>query len=140
MGNFERGLRKFGDFSGRDNTVHFRSYVVPVFVVSIILTAVIFGEDLSEYVMGSEQQGYYSDSSEIFWLVFRAAIFGFIVPLVLTASAFVRRMHDLGFRGLWLLIALVVGVSFAPIWVAIIVIFATKKGNEGSNKFGEPES
>lgn len=67
------------------------------------------------------------------WVILSAFAAGDFVPVV-TLS--VRRMHDLGFSGLWLLLAIPVLLLHPMIGLVILVSLFCLPGNNLVNKFG----
>lgn len=59
--------------------------------------------------------------------IFKYSVLLFITPLV---SLSVRRLHDVGFSGWWTIIA------FTGIGILVLMFWYFKKGDEGSNRFG----
>ena len=59
-----------------------------------------------------------------------------ILPTILllyTALLEVRRLHDLGFSGWWILLIMLL----SPLALVIIILFSIIRGTKGENKYGE---
>ncbi|MEN8374795.1 MAG: DUF805 domain-containing protein [Gemmatimonadota bacterium] len=107
-------LKRFGDFSGRSRRREYWWFILMVWVLAIVL----FFVDLT---LGTGSETGYGLFSGLFSL----AMF---VPLL---SVSVRRLHDTGRSGLWLLIL------FVPILGALaILVLALLDGQPGDNRFG----
>jgi uncharacterized membrane protein YhaH (DUF805 family) len=66
----------------------------------------------------------------------RVPLLASIYPLVVmipSLAVAVRRLHDLGKGGLWLLIGLIPLVG----WIWLLVLYASK-GQSGANQYGDP--
>ena len=109
------GYRRAFDFKGRSNRPEFW-----IFVAYFVLLWGLAG-NLDEAWLGSPPIGPIGQ----FWFALHA--------LPLTALG-VRRIHDVGNSGWWMLTILMGGLG-----LFLLAYFAAQKGSEGSNLFG-PES
>nr|WP_080994929.1 DUF805 domain-containing protein [Vibrio harveyi] len=62
--------------------------------------------------------------------VFIGTIYGLVV-LIPGIAVMVRRLHDIGRTGWWVLIGLI-----PLIGLIVLIVFAATDGNKGSNKYG----
>jgi uncharacterized membrane protein YhaH (DUF805 family) len=111
-------LRRFADFSGRARRAEywwFYLFVIIGFVVASVIDSLLgLGETVGPYGIVS--------------VLFGLAI---IIP---SLAAGVRRLHDTGRTGWWLLIALVPLVG-----AIVLLVFYVSAGTPGDNRFG-PDS
>jgi uncharacterized membrane protein YhaH (DUF805 family) len=126
-----RPLRRYANFRGRSRRIELWMFVLFLFVASIAAVGLdtllgTGGETVATTVTGP---GLWSHDvvSQGGWIT---ALFGFamLVPLI---AAMVRRLHDSGWRGWWLLAALVplLGGLF------LLVLFLTDS-QRGPNRYG----
>lgn len=106
-------MRRSFDFSGRANRREYWWFVGLVTLFSIVVGAIfeIISPDASTIVSG---------------------LFS-LVHLVPSLSVGARRLHDTGRSGWWQALGLVPLIGFLVLLVLMLL-----KGNEGSNRFGEP--
>lgn len=111
---FIKTVKKFS-FSGRARRKEY--WMFSLFVVLIALALIFFDTTL----------GIYSEEAEIGLLsgIFMLAI------VVQSLAVGVRRLHDSGLRGWWLLVSFIPYVG-AIIWLILMVM----DGQEGENRFG----
>lgn len=57
----------------------------------------------------------------------------FTLFLILTLSFHIRRLHDLGWSGWWVLLLLI-----SPVNLFLFLVFIFMKGQNGVNKYGSP--
>lgn len=107
-------LRKYATFSGRASRREFWRFIIPCVVIGAVLNFI----DLMSGTAKPGNFGLYS------------GIFALLVFLPTTAVC-VRRLHDTGRRGYWVLLGII------P-WVGSIITFVlyALPGNVGANKFG----
>lgn len=105
-------LRKYAVFSGRARRREFWMFALVSFVISIILSIVdnILGFDTDIGILGS--------------------IYGLAV-LIPSIAVAVRRLHDTGKSGWWLLIWLVPLIGFI-----VLIVFWAIEGERGPNQYG----
>ena len=103
MRNYFNVLRKYAVFSGRSGRKEFWMYVLINAIIAIVLVIV----------------------SQKLYLIYLLAV---LIPGI---ALWVRRLHDRGRRGWWLLIALVPFVG-----AIILFVWAAMKGTPGPNKYG----
>jgi len=115
-------LRKYADFSGRANRPEYWYWVLAMFLVQIVL-ALIEGAILAPmlgFVAFSPEAG------QPLRLLFSLAV---LMPSLAVA---VRRLHDTGRSGWWLLIQLI------PILGALVILWWLIQPSEpGENRFGD---
>ena len=114
---------KYITFSGRAQRSEFWWFMLFLTVGQIIAgaaDAVMFGDNI--VVSGGMEISY---NTGYFGNIFALATF---LP---TWAVQVRRLHDTGRSGWWLLFALV-----PLIGVIVLLIWMIRKGNEGTNKYG----
>lgn len=114
MGWYLQVLRKYATFDGRAHRTEFWTFVLVNIIVSVGLNIVnaIIGTD------GALGAGLLSS-------IYALAI------LIPTLAVGVRRLHDIGRSGWWLLIALIPIVGF----IILIVWYATE-GERAANEYG----
>ena len=127
-----RPMRRYADFRGRSRRIELWMFVLflfPAFLASVGLDTLLGtgGETVASTVSGP---GLWSSGVESRggWITLIFGL-GVLVPLV---AVMVRRLHDAGWSGLWLLAAVVplVGGLF------LLVLFLTDS-QRGPNRFGE---
>ena len=108
-------LRKFAQFTGRSRRREFWSFTLVNFGVSIVLS--MLGRIVGANFLGT-----------IIGLI--ATVYSLVV-LVPGIAVAVRRMHDTGRSGWWLLI------NFIPIvgWI-VYIFFAVQDSEPGENQYG----
>lgn len=114
MNSFIKVLRESFNFSGRSRRKEYWMFILITFIISILLT-------ITEMALGLEI------NEEIGILT---ALFSLIL-LIPSLSVTVRRLHDTGKSGWWILLSLI------PIIGGIIIlIFTLLDSQPGSNKYG----
>lgn len=108
-------LRKYAVFSGRARRMEYWYFVLFNFIIGVILGVI-------DYMMGT-----YSARAGLGLL---GGVYSLAV-LIPSLAVTVRRLHDIGRSGWWLLIGLVPIVG--PI---VLLIFAVQDGNPGDNRYG----
>lgn len=107
---YMEALSKYVEFSGRARRKEFWTFVLVNFVISLILS---FLDNVIGMGFG------------FIGMLFSLAI---IIP---TIAAGVRRLHDIGKEGLWILIGLVPLIG----WI-IMIYFYVQDSEPGSNQYG----
>jgi len=102
-------LKKYAVFTGRARRQEFWMYVLVNFIISFVL-------------------GMLSQVAD--FLVFLVSIYGLAVFIPSLAVA-IRRMHDIGRSGIWLLIAFVPCIG----WIWLIILYC-KEGDPAANAYG----
>lgn len=127
-----RPLRRYADFHGRSRRLELWLFVLFLFLAftaAVWLDTVLGtgGEAVTDTTSGP---GIWSGAvgGRGGWITLVPAV-AMLVPMV---AVMVRRLHDVGWRGLWLLAAIVplVGGLF------LLVLFLTD-GQHGDNRFGD---
>ena len=109
-------LRKYATFTGRARRKEYWNYVLFYFLI-------YFGLLLIDAVTGT-----FSMETEIGFLSGAFAL-GTLLPSIAVA---VRRLHDTGRSGLWLLLGII------PLLGAIVLLYFTvQEGDVGPNEYGE---
>ena len=103
-------LKKYAVFTGRARRAEFWYFVLFNIIVSIVLSII---------------SGIFRDKSNILGSIYSLAV---LIPSIAVG---VRRLHDIGKSGWWLLISLIPLIG----WIWIIVLTAME-GNPGDNKYG----
>lgn len=117
-------LKKSADFAGRAHRLEFWSFVV-FWIVAAVISALLFKIPAAPDMSWSGKALSFAPA-----LLFPAAL---LVPL---AAVAVRRLHDIGLSGWWLLTAATpVPVLDLLIVGAQVVCFA-RAGTEGDNRYG----
>lgn len=112
-------LRKYAVFSGRAGRPEFWWFFLFTFLVSIAAA-------LLDAVMGLDFDAEATGGSGVFQLLSTLALF---VP---SLAVNVRRLHDTGRSGWWLLILLVPCLG-----VIMMIVFCATAGESHGNKYGE---
>ena len=114
---------KYITFAGRAQRSEFWWFVLFIFIGNVVVGAfdsVIFGT--SSFMIGGMDFRYGAGSL--------GTIFGLITFLPLWAVE-VRRLHDIGKSGWWLLLYLIPIIGFI-----ILLVWLIRKGTEGDNQYG----
>ena len=109
-------FKNYTNFSGRSSRSAYWWWILASFLISIpveIMDAMILGDAY-----------YQSDFGPVSAIVT-------LLTLVPGISLSVRRLHDVGKSGWWILISLTV-IGIIPLFV-----WAVREGNDGANTFGE---
>ena len=108
-------FRRYAEFTGRTRRKEYWSFVLLLFVVSLVIGFI-------EGMLGlSGMVGTYGPLSWLFLLI----------VLIPSIAVGVRRFHDLGKSGWWILIGIV------PILGALVLIFFfVQEGEKGPNEYG----
>ena len=104
-------LQRFAQFVGRAGRAEYWWFVLANFIVVVILSAL-------------------SRASFIFAVLNLAYGIALIVPSIAVG---IRRLHDVGKSGWWLLISLVPLVG-----IIILIVFLATQGDPGANQYGPP--
>jgi len=125
-------MRKYFTFSGRSPRREFWMFVLINFIGAFILFFVdglLFGysTDLSS---GSGGFSAAASVNGVFGTIW--ALENFIPGIAVT----VRRLHDIGKSGWWILIAIIPIVNFIGMFV--LIYWCIKRGDEDTNDHGEP--
>jgi len=102
-------LKKYAEFSGRARRTEYWMFLLVSFIISLVIQFV-------EYILGSSG--------------ILGAVYGLAVLLPSLAVS-VRRLHDIGRSGWWLLIGLVPVVG-----VIVLIVFAVQDSQPGANAYG----
>jgi uncharacterized membrane protein YhaH (DUF805 family) len=103
-------LKKYTDFNGRARRKEYWSFALGNFLISLVFGGAGFGIGLgSEYL---------------------SSLFGLFI-LIPSIAVGVRRLHDTGRSGWWLLISFVPIVGFF-----VLLYFFLLEGDSGSNQYG----
>lgn len=105
------GWRRWSQLRGRSNRAHYWFWVLFCFVMSSVLGA------LDDAVMGAQSGAL-------------TLVFG-LVTLVPSVTVAVRRLHDRGRSGWWLLLWVVPVLG----WIILLIWFASR-GTPGPNRYG----
>jgi len=119
MNEFIIPYRRYVDFEGRSSRKEFWYFVLFYLIVSAVLT--ILDRTFFSSALGT-------DGSAIDPLT---SIFG-ILSLIPNISVSVRRLHDTGRSGWWILLWLIPLVGWIP-----LVIWYCQKGHPAPNAYGE---
>jgi uncharacterized membrane protein YhaH (DUF805 family) len=104
-------LQKYTQFVGRAGRAEFWWFVLASFIISTVLS-----------LLGRAWVGF--------------AVLGFIYSLAVLVPSIavgIRRLHDTGRTGWWILIGLVPLVGFI-----VLIVFFAAQGNPGPNQYGAP--
>jgi uncharacterized membrane protein YhaH (DUF805 family) len=111
---FIEALRKTFNFSGRSRRKEYWMFILVTFIISVILT-------ILEMALGLEFNENFGILTTLFSLIL----------LIPSLSVTVRRLHDTGKSGWWILISLI-----PLIGGIVILIFTLMDSEPGSNKYG----
>lgn len=103
---------KYADFKGRASRSEYWYFFLFNFLVGFTASLI------DSFVFGN---------SPILYLI---VILGLFIPGLAVG---VRRLHDIGKSGWWILIALIPIVG-----IIVLIVFYSKRGEEGANEYGEP--
>ncbi|WBQ02291.1 DUF805 domain-containing protein [Kribbella sp. CA-293567] len=109
-------IKKYAVFSGRARRKEFWMFVLFSTIISIIIGIV-------DRLLGLNYGA--NDSNGVLGTIYTLAI---LLPSIGVA---IRRMHDTGRSGWWVLINLVPCVGFI-----VFIVFAAQEGNAGDNQYG----
>lgn len=143
MKNIINVFKKYAVFSGRSSVAEFWSFMsvhlIIIFVlgsylykpfVSLIFNNDIFVDENLYYLNGLLKLAENYDKAENLYGFFLVYV---ILTLLPTLSVTVRRLHDVGKSGFWILISLI-PVPF--IGSLILLAFVLQNGQIGTNKYG----
>lgn len=121
-------LRRYATFAGRSRRKEFWLYgaaLIVAAVLAVFLDLMFMFSDIVVVRRGDTTSIHYVPHRPLFLLTLVAA------TLVPTLAVNVRRLHDIGRSGWWLLLALVPLVG----WI-VLFVFACLDGTVGANRFG----
>ena len=104
-------LERFAQFSGRAGRAEYWWFVLANFIITLVLSAL----------------------SRASWLFAVVSLGYSIAVLVPSIAVGIRRLHDTGRSGWWLLIILVPLVG-----IIVLVVFLATDGAPGPNRYGPP--
>ena len=107
-------LKKYAEFNGRSRRKEYWMFVLFNLIISIVLSSL-------ERMLGLSNEYGVGFLSTIYNL-------GILIPSIAVG---IRRLHDIGKSGWWLLISLIPVIG----WIWIIVLMATD-GHPNSNEYG----
>lgn len=151
----QHGFRNITNFAGRDSGRQFLTYYLTVFLSLLIISAFLFLEDVINAFRTVDSLNSYRQHSfggydpfrerreaadtEAAIAAMKFAFVGLLLPFLLTLSSMVRRLHDAGFSGKWLLAVLGVGgLLFFPALPVLIAGLAVLGADAETNRFGDP--
>lgn len=114
-------IHKFAEFQGRARRTEYWLFVLFCVLLFGVLGA-IFG-----VTMMNGQAGRGSVISQMAMLMWGIAWVALVIPMI---AVTVRRLHDAGFSGWWILLNLVPGGGLA------VFVFTVLPGTPGDNRFG----
>ncbi|MFK7973324.1 MAG: DUF805 domain-containing protein [Rickettsiaceae bacterium] len=114
-------IKNLFSFEGRANR---KEYIIGNLLTLLLLTLIFFSHIIF-IAIGSQYSAIGSLMLAMFSLIS-------CLCLIQILSLNVRRLHDLGFSGWWALIYL---TGFGLLIKILLICF---KGNDGSNKYGDP--
>lgn len=106
---------KYAQFEGRANRAEFWQYVLVYFVIGVVFSLLIS-------LFGSVNM-----LRMLFMIIYSIVMLALLVP---TLAVSVRRMHDIGKAGGWILVNLIPIIG--SIWYLILAI---KESEPGTNRF-----
>lgn len=131
-------LKKYCVFSGRASRKEFWMFVLINWIISIILSFV-------DKAIGTEIAINPQESTGILSSIYSLAVF---LP---SLSVSVRRLHDTGRSGWWVLLPLLgilamfvtnatIALGILIITVILLIVWYALPGTPGSNRYGEPSA
>ena len=115
---------RYAQFSGRAGRREFWLFQLVHFIISAVLWAI----DFMVFFGGSIDRVL----DEPFALFPISSIYGLLVLIPVLALG-VRRLHDIGRTGWWLLIGFVPIIGFV-----VLLVFAIRQSDDGDNAYGPP--
>ena len=122
-------VKKYAVFSGRSRRKEYWLFLLLYFIAMVVAALVddVVGVDLS-FSLWEPVLFFFFGMTTDGWGVFSWIVFlGLLIP---ETAVSVRRLHDINFRGWWLLIFVTV------IGALVLFIFACIRGTVGENRFG----
>ena len=129
MSGYLDAMRSYARFQGRTSHRSFRQAQL-VFMPLVILAFGVFG---LPFLRGESSAGGLGSRSIWPILFFILVVLPHAVPW---AALMVRRLHDMNYTGAWALLALVPFGFIVPFPLAGLVIWGTRQGTLGQNRFG----
>jgi len=118
-----KALIRFADFKGRSDRSEFLQFLLLALTLAMVVTCAWgAGWGLADGLRGLPPR---SPMSPLPFIGLFLA-----VP---TLSVVIRRLHDIGRSGWWLLLNLVPG------GIAVLIVFVLQDGNPEANRFGPPQ-
>jgi uncharacterized membrane protein YhaH (DUF805 family) len=105
-------LERYAQFSGRARRAEFWWYALANFIITFVLQLLV-------------------GVSGIFWLLYVIYVIGVLIPGIAVG---IRRLHDTGRSGWWLLIALIPFVG-----AIVLIVFLATDSTRGTNQYGTSE-
>ena len=126
-------IEKYCDFSSRARRSEFWWYILAYQIFSWIVSSLTFSlsnVNMMDYLNNPTAfaADYFSSPSGIISTVFSLAL------LLPTLGAWVRRLHDTGRSGLWLLLFLVPCVNF--VFLIVLIVWACQDSQPMTNEYG----
>jgi uncharacterized membrane protein YhaH (DUF805 family) len=116
MNWFVSGLKRYAVFRGRAGRPEYWYFTLIYFLVALVLGAL-------DFIAGTYNP---ESGTGLFSSIFA------IVLLIPVLAVTVRRLHDTGRSGWWLLIGLLPLIGFI-----VLLIFTLQRGTAGANAYGE---
>lgn len=116
------GYQNYVNFSGRSSRSAFWWWVLFQIIVGVAIAAVE-GGGASQMGDGMMEASYNAGPVGIIWS---------LANLLPGIAVSVRRMHDIGKSGWWVLISVIPLIG----WI-IYLVWACQKGTDGTNRFGD---
>jgi uncharacterized membrane protein YhaH (DUF805 family) len=114
-------LRNYAGFSGRARRTEYWVFtLVNAIILAVLSTLLVIGATNDQALAGRALASIAGFAMFVYWL-------GLVVPGL---AVQVRRLHDVGMSGWWLLLGLV------PIGGLVLVVIAGLPGVRGPNQFG----
>ncbi|GAB3257353.1 DUF805 domain-containing protein [Kineosporia babensis] len=111
--------RKYAKFSGRARRSEYWWFCLASILINAVATIVL----ALGLVAGQE----FPAAIVVAGIIYAVVYFGLILPSLAVA---VRRLHDIGRTGWWMLLSLV------PFGALVLIVFAVLEGEQGTNKWG----
>ena len=139
-------FKNYANFKGRSTRSEFWFVYLANVIISTIFSVVIVTKIVSLVAMGFDLEdsiGLFTMIGQELGIVFLLAIVYFLATIVPSIALCVRRLHDVGTTGWWILIQAVVpfipkiGNMISPIvTIVFIILFYAKKGEPNANQWG----
>jgi uncharacterized membrane protein YhaH (DUF805 family) len=126
--------KKYAQFSGRSRRKEYWMFQLFNILIILVLGSFLAGLGLATvHALGIGQD--YSrqalDKEALIMQVMRIPLWAYVLAAIIPAWACgVRRLHDIGARGWWLLVSLV------PLIGLILIVFLATDSEPGTNKYG----
>jgi len=128
MSDYIRAFKQYAEFSGRSRRREYWMFTLFHVIISTIVSVIAFLGGFSGVLLVSGDPSaaglLYYGSLAVFFIYFA-------VTLIPSLAIFVRRLHDAGYSGWYLLLSLIPFVG-----AIVLLIFTLQKSEPGHNQYG----